>query len=85
VEIGAVRERIALDTDSCRRLAAATLEEEGDQHCPVLACRHQVIGLERPPTAASLSHPRLRLIPPTPGLAAGVARYRLAPKTSPPA
>jgi hypothetical protein len=64
----------------------ATPTGASDEHCQAMACRHRSIGVERAAPVVVLalraSSPPVDLDAPA---VAGSPRYRLAPKTSPPA
>jgi hypothetical protein len=66
-------------------VGAAAVAAASDEHCLVLAWRHRSIGIERPARAVmpAVSAPTSSIVPPGPR--AALPRYRLAPKTSPPA
>jgi hypothetical protein len=86
VELTGHRDREAAPPDGQGSVRPATLASGSDEHCLVVACRHRSIGVDRPAPSIIVGP---RSCPPAIGPAAadlpGTPRYRLAPKTSPPA
>jgi hypothetical protein len=86
IEVTTPRDRDAAPREQLAGVHASIPADASDEHCQVLACQHRSIGVERaaaavllaPRTSPVSAHVDARAI-------AGSARYRLAPKTSPPA